>query len=234
MSVNRSKIFALSQPPVIQTPCISVSQASGQETRFPLSTIGASQVTDSSTHDSSPTSASSLSLSALSVNNILSTLVSQILSHPLTPSSSANVPGLLQNPQLSVQGPQSLGPQSPVQMSQADLFWVMMISGNISRCQGCSGRILRGGDGKPLPPPDDLVVQHKEYVLFQNPKSGIFQVSRDLRNVYYHPRLSCIRSKFPSFQAGQQLRISKEALCKLSAVHKDHIVKEFGIKFIAK
>ena len=111
-----------------------------------------------------------------------------------------------------MQGPPSTVPQSPVQQqpSQADIFWVMMISGNISHCQGCSGKILRGGDGKPLPPPDDLVMQHKEYyVLFQNPRSGVFQLSRYLRNVYYHPYLSCIRSKFPSFQAGQQLRISK-------------------------
>ena len=145
--------------------------------------------------------------------------------------SSASVASPLQNPQSTVpHGPQSIVPLNP---AQADIFLVMMLSGNISRCQGCSGKILRGGDGKPLPPPDDLVVQHKEYVLFQNPKSGIFQLSRELRNVYYHLRSSCI-SKFPSFQAGQQLRISKEALCKLSAVHKDHIAKEFSIQFIFK
>ena len=42
---------------------------------------------------------------------------------------------------------------------QADIFLVI-ISGNISHCQGCSGKILREGDGKPLPPPDDLVMHH--------------------------------------------------------------------------
>jgi hypothetical protein len=47
------------------------------------------------------------------------------------------------------------------------LFWVMIVGGNISRCQGCSGKIL-----KPLPPPEDLVLQHKEQVLFQNPNTG--------------------------------------------------------------
>ena len=67
------------------------------------------------------------------------------------------------------------------------LFYVMYISRNISRCQGCSGKILRAPDGKPLPPPDDLVIQHKEQVLYQNPKTGNFQLSHDFRNVYYHP-----------------------------------------------
>ena len=184
---------------------------------------------------SSSTQASqSVVTSASSLNNLLSTLVSQILAHPMAQNSSTSVASPLQNPQSTCtvpHGPQSTVPQNP---AQADIFLVMMLSGNISRCQGCSGRILRGGDGKPLPPPDDLVVQHKEYVLFQNPKSGIFQLSRELRNVYYHPRLSCILSKFPSFRAGQQLRISKVALCKLSAIHKDHIAKEFGVQFISK
>ena len=96
----------------------------------------------------------------------------------------------------------------------------MLVCGNISRCQGCSGKILRREGGKPLPPPDDLVVQHKEYVLFQNPRSGVFQLSHDLRNVYYHPRLSCIHGKFSSFRAGLHLRISKETLTKLTNVHK--------------
>lgn len=122
----------------------------------------------------------------------------------------------------------------PLNPAQADIFLVMMLSGNISCCQGCSGKILQGGG----------VASHYchlmtwlcsiKNVLFQNPKSGIFQLSRELRSVYYHPCLSCILSKFPSFQAGQQLGISKEALCKLSAIHKDHIAKEFGIQFISK
>ena len=159
MSVNRSKIFALSQPSVIQSPLISVSQASGQKSNIPFSTVGISQSTSSSVQDppSISTSASSLPLSALSV-------VSQILAHLTNQSSSASVAGLVQSPQFVTQVPQSTVAQGPVQTSQADLFWVMMISGNISRCQGCSGKILRGGNGKPLPPPDNLVVQHKEHV----------------------------------------------------------------------
>ena len=39
------------------------------------------------------------------------------------------------------------------------LFWVMILSGNISHCQGYSGKILRNSDGKPLAPSNDLVQQ---------------------------------------------------------------------------
>ena len=162
VSVNRSKIFALSQPPMIQSPLISVSPASGQKASDPLSVIS---TTNSSAQDSSSISASTslLPLSTMSINNLLSTLVTQILANHMTQNSS--VAGPLQNTQPLVQGPPSTVPQIPEQPqpSQVDIFWVMMISGNISHCQGCSGKILRrGGDGKPLPPPDDLVMQHKE------------------------------------------------------------------------
>lgn len=111
------------------------------------------------------------------------------------------------------------------------LFWLMLVSGNISRCQGCSGKILRGADGKPLPPPDDIVLQHKEQVLFQNPKTGLFQLSHDLRNVYYHARLPCIMKKFQSFQPGMHIRIAQETLNKLSEAHKSCIQREFGVNF---
>ena len=224
VSVNKSKIFALSQPAMIQNPHISISQDSNLQTSSPFCTVDTSQSVNSSFLGSPPISTSTSSLSASSVSNLLSTLVSQILAHSPSTTPAQNQPSMSQSLQSSV-------PQSKV---QADLFWVLLITGNISRCQGCSGKILRAGTGKPLPPPDDIVVQHKEHVLFQNPHSGVFQLSHDLRNVYYHPRLSCIRNKFPSFQASQQIRIGKEALSKLTDIHKEHILKEFGIKFVTK
>jgi len=72
------------------------------------------------------------------------------------------------------------------------LFWFVFVSGNIARCQGCSGRIMRDAGGKPLPPPNDLVIQHKEQIMFNNPNTGKYQLSRDYRNVYYHARVNCI------------------------------------------
>ena len=135
--------------------------------------------------------------------------MSQILSHHLTLSSR---PVFLVSWSLAesstVEGPQSLGPQSPVQMSQADFCWVMMISGNISRCQGCSGRILRGGDGKPLPPPDDWLCSIKN-VLFQNPKSGIFHFSCLLpSSLILHLKQISLFSSWPATSYQQRHSVS--------------------------
>ena len=114
------------------------------------------------------------------------------------------------------------------------LFWLMFVSGNISRCQGCSGKILRNSVGKPLPPPEDLILQHKEQVLFQNPNSGVYQMSREHRNVYYHARLSCVQQRFPSFSPQMHIRINKDTFCKLLQAHKDYVVQEFGLQFVSK
>ena len=59
------------------------------------------------------------------------------------------------------------------------LFWIVFVSGNISRCQGCSNKIMQSADGKALPPPNDLVVQHKEQVMFTNPNTGKCQLSQE-------------------------------------------------------
>ena len=123
-------------------------------------------------------------------------------------------------------------PSALTQIEYNRLFWVMFISGNISRCQGCGGKIERASDGKPLPPPQDLVVQHKEQVLFQNPKTGNFQLSHDHRNVYYHPRLTCIQAKFPSFSAVHHIQAATEVITRLTALHKSYLAKEFTVQFV--
>ena len=107
------------------------------------------------------------------------------------------------------------------------LFWVMIVFGNISRCQGCTERIMRGPGGKPLPPPGDLVLQHKEHVMFQNPN---FQLFCDLRNVYYHARLVCVRSKYSTFNGHQHLRISNDVQQCLTSQHKAYLAEEFSIR----
>jgi hypothetical protein len=82
-----------------------------------------------------------------------------------------------------------------------------------------------------LPPPDDVVLGHKEYVLFQNPKSGMFEQSREKRNVYYHPWLTCIAPNFRNFQPSQHITISASVKEQLNRQHKDFLGKEFGILF---
>ena len=90
---------------------------------------------------------------------------------------------------------------------------------------------MRTLDGKPLPAPDDLVVQHKEHVLFPNPKKGLFQLSHDLRNVYYHLKIECICKKFPSFNPVQHLHLSNTVLPNLTTVHRQYLTHEFNVKY---
>ena len=82
------------------------------------------------------------------------------------------------------------------------------IFGNISRCNGCKGKICRDVNKKLLPP-DDIVLGHKEFVVFQNPNSGIFEQSREKRNVYYHPWLTCIAPHFRDFNPDHHIIISE-------------------------
>ena len=67
---------------------------------------------------------------------------------------------------------------------------------------------MRNADGKALPPPNDLVVQHKEQVMFINPNTEKYQMSGEHRNVYYHACVNCIWQKFPSFSPIQHCRIN--------------------------
>ena len=201
--VNTTPAIPFNMPTssLIQSPSISISQVNQQ---VPASSQ--QQTMPSSLPNSSPTLASPLAA------NALITLISQVLSNCNSPT------------QLSTSGTASV-------IDPNYLVWVMILSGNISRCQGCSGKIMRNSDGKVLPPPDDLVLQHKERVLFNNPKTGMYQLSSDHRNVYYHPRLSCVKPKFPFFNPGQHCRVNKDTFVRLTQVHKDYIFKEFGISF---
>ena len=170
-----------------------------------------------------PSSLSNLhttSTSTLSPNVIAADLVSKLISQLLPFNSPSTA--------TSVVDQVAMTPSSVI-IDPHRLFWVKIVSGNISRCQGCSERIIRGADGKPLSPPDDLVLQHKEQLMFQNPKTGNFQLSHDLRNVYYHARFDCVRRKYPTFNGYLHLRVSSDVQHRLTSQHKAYLAKEFSI-----
>ena len=110
-------------------------------------------------------------------------------------------------------------------------FWLQFVRGNISRCNGCGKRDIRDIDGKARAPPLDMCVQHKEYVLFENPRTGMHQMSKDLRNVHYHAKLDCFRQKYPTFQSVTCLKVSGEVRSKLSQIHLGFLLSEFGLSF---
>ena len=110
-------------------------------------------------------------------------------------------------------------------------FWLCFVHGNISRCNEFKGRIARGQDKKPLPPPDDLVIRCRENVLFFNPNTGVNQQSREARNVYYHPWRICIAPHFKAFIPSQHINVHREILKKFVDCHHAHIEREFGLSF---
>ena len=107
-------------------------------------------------------------------------------------------------------------------------FWLAFIFGNVSRCNGCKGKILRDENKRPLPPPDDIVIGHKEFIIFSNPRSGLFEQSKEKRNVYYHVRRCCILPYFIDFDC-QHITIPENVKAKLEDKHKELLYREFNL-----
>ena len=209
---------------VVQSPTVSVSQI------VPAgSTMGAPRVTARVVQ--SPTV--SVSHYAPTTCSVYSPTISRTPSTQMFPTPTFSAPAT--SPSLAAAGLANLisqvltgsgGTSGFTSIDPKYLFWLVVLGGNISRCQGCSGKIF-----KSLPPPEDIVLQHKEQVLFQNPNTGSYQLSREHRNVYYHAQLSCVLRKFPTFKPEAHFRISNETLAKLKEVHKDYILREFKVRF---
>ena len=107
-------------------------------------------------------------------------------------------------------------------------FWLVFVFGNVSRCNGCKGKIHRDENKKPLPPPGDIVLRHQEYVVFHNPRSGMFEQSREKRNVYYHPCRKCIIPCFRDFDPHYHIIIPDDVKQLLLSEHKNLMQQEFG------
>ena len=81
---------------------------------------------------------------------------------------------------------------------------------------------------KPLPPSDDIVLGHKEYMIFSNPRSGLFVQSREKRNVYYHIRGCYVLPYFVDFDC-RSIVIPENVKVKLQVKHKELLHKEFNL-----
>lgn len=132
---------------------------------------------------------------------------SQVMAHfPGEAFQSASTPGVEPVPQLPV-------------------FTFVFLNNRIKKCYGCSQEFCRRYDGKLLPPPHDLVIQHedrREYI-----RGGKKCYSPRPQNTYYHPSMSCVRSKYPSFNSSY-LCLDK-VRGQLSVEHTQFIKSHFGI-----
>ena len=61
--------------------------------------------------------------------------------------------------------------------------------------------------------------------MFENPRTGLHQLSHDLRNVYYHAWKGCV---------GEQAKIivPVDVKTKLNSVHMHHLMQEFGLNIL--
>ena len=148
-------------------------------------------------------------VSSLDPNPGHSVRMSSSMMWPPSSSPSLNVPSN------TIVGPPPLIPCAEISQP----FWVVFLTGRISRCQGCLGQIHQGTA------PWNIVLQHKQQVLFQNPNTGIWQLSKELRNTYYHVSKKCVVAKYPNFD----LKVSQTVKQCLSDNHFRIITNEFGI-----
>ena len=146
---------------------------------------------------------------------------------PLIPSTSIFSPSIRPRSAIHIQTPTPFVQHEP-RPSISSPLWLCFVRGNISRCNGCKGKIGRQGK-KPLPPPDDVVLRHRETVVFQNPNTGIFQASHEPRNVYYHAWKTCVAAHFCDFNAAMHIRIEEEVKKSLTTVHIRHLAEEFNV-----
>ena len=82
--------------------------------------------------------------------------------------------------------------------------------------------------------PNDLVVQHKEQVMFTNPNTGKYQLSGEHRMCTTIPVLIAYAKNFHhlllSYAPIQHCRINRDTFTMFTKVHKNFIAMEFGLR----
>ena len=109
----------------------------------------------------------------------------------------------------------------------ASTFQVKFLTASIKVCAGCRNGYQSGPDGKGLPsPPYNLCLVRKEQHLFYNVATGRQQLSA-LRNVHYHPNLTCPKSRCQNFDPSQ-VQVPDEIRDKLLPVHWLFLLQTYG------
>ena len=104
---------------------------------------------------------------------------------------------------------------TPAMAEESTPFNLCFIAGNISKCAGCGNKYV-----KPVVPPHDLCIQHREWRSF-TPSGGCAQQSK-FAPAYYHANLLCVRRNWVDFQPWQ-LIISPEIAAKLNPMHTSYL-----------
>lgn len=100
----------------------------------------------------------------------------------------------------------------------------------VTTCTGCSRRFARRADGSPFPPPDDIVITHKECRPWKE-KSGILRLGKE-QAVYFHVNVACVRKGNSIDSAGfngTQVQIHPIVKQRLTDEHKTFLQTQLNI-----
>ncbi|KXJ18002.1 hypothetical protein AC249_AIPGENE27460 [Exaiptasia diaphana] len=61
----------------------------------------------------------------------------------------------------------------------------------VTTCCGCHSKFAKRGDGQPFPPPNDIVISHKECTTWHD-KDNVLRMGKE-QNAYFHVSIACIR-----------------------------------------
>ena len=78
-------------------------------------------------------------------------------------------------------------------------FFIVFLNKRIKKCYGCAKKFSRKYDGSVLNPPHDIVMLHEGHCEYYH--NGKKCTSPRPQNTYYHPSVSCIKSKCSFFKS---------------------------------
>ena len=96
------------------------------------------------------------------------------------------------------------------------------------KCYGCGGTVRATSDFDP-PSPWNIVLTKKEYRVYTPRGQDSIKISTKKENVYYHPRIKCLRLKNPDGSVNS-VEVPSELESQLDDLHKSQLKKEFGLK----
>ena len=92
----------------------------------------------------------------------------------------------------------------------------------------CGGTVRQTLNFKP-PPPWDIVFTRKEFRIYNRKRTQTLSISANKENVYYHPRMRCLKAKNADVNK-DSVYIPDKIKKKLHKLHRKQLRKDFGVQ----
>ena len=113
---------------------------------------------------------------------------------------------------------------------RGDTYNVVFVKNTrMQKCYGCGG-VVRHKLSDDIPAPWDIVLTRREFRVFSPRGTTTIRISKSKENVYYHPRLACLKKK-NAVVGSEDILVTPEVAEKLSQLHKVLLANEFGKRF---